>query len=148
MFASWTAASAIYDQNHSNTHAAGAVVAMIFIYYACYNTMMPLTYIFICEVFPFIHRSKGVAVTQLFTRAGSGFNMFINPMGLEQIGWKFYLVYVAWLAVETTVIYFLYPETKGPSLEEVSRVMEGRQKFGESSEAEVGQQNVSPKDRM
>lgn len=29
-----------------------------------------------------------------------------------------------WLAVETTVIWFLYPETKGPTLEELGRLFE------------------------
>ena len=33
-------------------------------------------------------------------------------------------VYVVWLAIETTVIYFVYPETKGPALEELSRLFE------------------------
>lgn len=80
---------------------------------------------FITEVFPFIHRSKGVALTQGFSRGASAFNQFVNPIGMERLGWKYYIVYVAWLAVETTVIFFLYPETKGPSLEEVAAVMEG-----------------------
>jgi len=37
---------------------------------------------------------------------------------------RFYIVYVVWLAIETTIIYFVYPETKGPSLEELSRLFE------------------------
>jgi hypothetical protein len=128
MFACWTAASAVYAKDHTNNHAAIAVVALIFIYYAFYNLMMPLTYIFICEVFPFIHRSKGVAITQLFSRGSSSFNQFVNPIGLGAIEWRYYIVYVAWLAVETTVIFFVYPETKGPSLEEVAMVMDDKAK--------------------
>ncbi|KIX00192.1 uncharacterized protein Z518_10330 [Rhinocladiella mackenziei CBS 650.93] len=125
MFACWTAASATYSKDHTNHSAAIAVVALIFIYYAFYNLMMPLTYIFICEVFPFIHRSKGVAITQFFSRGGSAFNQFVNPIGLQNITWHYYIVYVVWLAIETTTIFFIYPETKGPSLEEVAMVMEG-----------------------
>ncbi|EHY52204.1 Lactose permease [Exophiala dermatitidis] len=125
MFACWTAASAVYAKDHSNHHAAIGVVALIFLYYGFYNLMMPLTYIFICEVFPFIHRSKGVAITQFFSRGGSAFNQFVNPIGLKNIEWRYYLVYVAWLAVESTIIFLLYPETQGPSLEEVAVVMEG-----------------------
>lgn len=30
-----------------------------------------------------------------------------------------------WLAFETSTIFFIYPETQGPSLEEVAVVMEG-----------------------
>ncbi|KIW72334.1 hypothetical protein PV04_00534 [Phialophora macrospora] len=125
MFACWTAASATYSNDHTNHSSAIAVVALIFIYYMFYNLMMPLTYIFICEVFPFIHRSKGVAITQFFSRGGSSFNQFVNPIGLQDIEWKYYIVYVVWLAIETTTIFFVYPETKGPSLEEVAVVMEG-----------------------
>lgn len=87
--------------------------------------MMPLTYIFICEVFPFIHRSKGVAITQFFSRGSSAFNQFVNPIGLKNIQWHYYIVYVVWLAVETGIIFGIYPETKGPSLEETAIVMEG-----------------------
>jgi hypothetical protein len=119
VFACWTGASAVFAQN-GNEHAAGAVVAMIFIYYGFYNLMHPLTYIYITEVFPFISRSKGVALTQFFSRAGSAFNQFVNPIGLGNLGWKFYIVYVVWLACETTIIGFGYPETNGPTLEELA----------------------------
>lgn len=82
-------------------------------------------------MFPFVHRSKGVALTQGFSRGGSAFNQFVNPIGLASLGWKYYIVYVAWLAVETIIIFVLYPETRGPSLEEVAVVVEG-------SDAKVG----------
>lgn len=124
IFACWTAASATYQKDSTNHSAGTAVVALIFIYYAFYNLMMPLAYCYITEVFPYMHRSKGVAIMQLFSRAGSAFNQFVNPIGLDALKWKFYLVYVVWLAVETTVIFLLYPETKGPSLEEVAMVMD------------------------
>lgn len=124
VFACWTASSATYQQDTSNSAAGTAVVALIFVYYAFYNLMMPLAYCYITEVFPYHQRSKGVAIMQLFSRAGSAFNQFVNPLGLEGIQWRFYLVYVIWLAVETSVIFVLYPETKGPSLEEVAMVMD------------------------
>jgi len=92
-FAVWTGVSADYAQT-GNTKAASAVVAMIFIYYWAYTLMHPMTYIYITEVFPFVHRAKGVGLTQTFSRAGSAFNQFVNPIGLGNIGWKFYIVYV------------------------------------------------------
>ncbi|RFU28947.1 hypothetical protein B7463_g7402, partial [Scytalidium lignicola] len=137
VFACWTAASARYSET-GNTYAAGAVVGMIFVYYMCYNLMMPLTYIYITETFPFISRSKGVAITQGFSRAGSAFNLFVNPIGLESLAWKYYLVYIAWLGCETILIFLAYPETKGPTLEEMALVFEGKS-------AKVGLINVSEK---
>jgi len=125
VFACWTGASADYAKTGNST-AAGAVVAMIFIYYLFYTIMHPMTYIYITEVFPFVHRAKGVALTQTFSRGGSAFNQFVNPIGLKNITWKFYIVYVVWLAIETAVIYVLYPETKGPMLEELGELFEQR----------------------
>jgi hypothetical protein len=136
-FSIWTAVSAKYAESGGNS-AAIAVIAFIFIYNACYNIMQPLTYVYVTEVFPFVHRAKGVAILQFFTRGSTAFNSFVNPIGLDSIHWKYYLVYIVgclacahgalfltsiqvWLCVETTVIYFLYPETQGPTLEEISR---------------------------
>ncbi|KAK4554311.1 hypothetical protein LTR86_008519 [Recurvomyces mirabilis] len=125
VFACWTGASADYAKT-KNEQAAGAVVAMIFVYYMFYTIMHPLTYIYITEVFPFVIRAKGVGLTQTFSRGASAFNQFVNPIGLQNITWKYYIVYVVWLAIEATIIFFVYPETKGPSLEELSRLFEDK----------------------
>lgn len=125
LFSCWTAASAVFAGDDTNNHAATAVVALIFIYYAFYNLMMPLQYLYVSEVFPFIHRSKGIAIMQLANKGGTGFNQFVNPIGLDSLKWRYYLVYVVLLAIETFIIWLIYPETKGVSLEEVAVVMEG-----------------------
>ncbi len=53
------------------------------------------------------------------------FNIFVNPIALEAIHWKYYLVYVAILIVITITIWFCYPETNGHSLEEIARIFDG-----------------------
>lgn len=171
VYACWTAASAVYaNSNDTNTSAGSAVVALIFVYYGFvspsilrhpkpthetspltfdllqYNLMMPLAYCYICEVFPFIQRSKGVVVMQLFSRAGSAFNQFVNPIGLDSIQWRFYLVYVIWLGVETVVIFLLYPETKGPSLEEVAMVMDRDAKVETLERGVMGEKSVQARE--
>lgn len=78
----------------SEAHAAAiAVVAMIFVYNGVYNIMQPLTYVYVTEVFPFVHRAKGIAILQFFTRGSTAFNAFVNPIGLDALAWKFYLFY-------------------------------------------------------
>lgn len=72
----------------------------------------PLTYVYMTEVSPFVHRAKYITITQLFTRASASFNQFVNPIGLQHLSWKYYNVYVGWLVVETTIIYFLYVADK------------------------------------
>jgi hypothetical protein len=54
IFACWTAASATYAKDNTNHSAGTAVVALIFVYYAFYNLMMPLAYCYITEVFPYV----------------------------------------------------------------------------------------------
>ena len=47
----------------------------------------------------------------------------MNPVGLDPvngIGWKFLIVYCAWIAVETILIWWLWPETSGRTLEELA----------------------------
>jgi MFS family permease len=104
MFSIWTGVSASYAQ-HASTAAGTAVVAMIFLYNTMYSIMQPLTYVYVTEVFSYVHRAKGVAVLQFFTRGSTAFNSFVNPIGIDSLQWKFYLVYVVcWC--------FTYPRVK------------------------------------
>lgn len=125
MFASYTACAGVYAGDGSNKHAAVAVVALIFLFNASYNLMQPFQYLYIGEIFPFIQRSKGIAVMQMSVRIASVFNQMVNPIGMENLAWKFFIVYVVWLVIETTTVYFFFPETQGPMLEEMALVIEG-----------------------
>jgi hypothetical protein len=49
----------------------------------------------------------------------------VNPVGLENLRWKFYFVYIAILVIECLCIWFLFIETKGPTLEEIARLFDG-----------------------
>lgn len=44
----------------------------------------------------------------------------MNPIGLDNADWKYLLVYVCWLCFEVLFIYFLFPETYGKTLEELT----------------------------
>jgi hypothetical protein len=50
----------------------------------------------------------------------------VNPIALGNIGWKYYIVFCCILAVLIVIIWFLFPETKGHSLEEIREVFEGK----------------------
>lgn len=51
----------------------------------------------------------------------------VNPIGLEHLSWKFYFVYIGILIFEVCAIYFLFVETKGPTLEEIARLFDGEE---------------------
>ncbi|OZJ01946.1 hypothetical protein BZG36_05125 [Bifiguratus adelaidae] len=110
-------------------HAAGyASVAMIFLFYAAYDSAWtPLTVSYIVEIMPFTIRAKGMAVQGLCVNLALFFNSYVNPVALTAIGWKYYLVYCCWLFVELFVVWKYYVETKGRTLEELAEIFDGDQ---------------------
>jgi hypothetical protein len=84
----------------------------------------------------------------LFVSLALIFNQYANPIALEQIKWKCkfyiiscihtiipqhadiisdYIVYDVWLLVELVVVYFLFVETSGSSLEEMAAIIDGEE---------------------
>jgi nitrate/nitrite transporter NarK len=57
-------------------------------------------------------RAKGMAFSSLAVNAGGLLNQFAWPVALKAIGWKTYIVFVVWCAVQATIFYFFLPETK------------------------------------
>ncbi|PVH72444.1 hypothetical protein DL98DRAFT_520481 [Cadophora sp. DSE1049] len=77
------------------------------------------------EVLPFTLRAKGITISAL-TGTGAGlFNSFVNPIGLDAVGWRWYIIFLVLIAIWFVVIFMTFPETQGLSLEEVSTVFEG-----------------------
>ncbi|EJF62162.1 hexose transporter [Dichomitus squalens] len=125
IFTAWTVASAKYAETGSQG-ASRAVIAFIFLYSPAYNMAYnALTYTFLVELFPFHARAKGIAVFQWWSRAAGFFNQFVNPIGIANAGWKYYISYCVFLVFEILFVYFLFPETANRSLEELAFLYEG-----------------------
>ncbi|KOS18842.1 Lactose permease [Escovopsis weberi] len=120
----WTACSAVNSETGSR--AAGVVVVVcLFTFYFHYDiAYTPLLLGYPTEIFPFSLRSKGVAV-ELFAIYGSlVIAAFVNPIGLQNISWRYYIVFCCLLAVFLAVSYLLFPETKGYTLEEIATIFD------------------------
>ncbi|KAF8652265.1 hypothetical protein AX16_004481 [Volvariella volvacea WC 439] len=127
VFTAWTIASAQYAMTQSQA-SSRAVIAFIFLYSPCYNMAYnALTYTFLVEIFPFHVRAKGITVFQWFSRMAGFFNQFVNPIGIKNAGWKYYISYCVFLAFEVVFVYFLFPETANRTLEELAFLYEGEQ---------------------
>ncbi|KAJ4188481.1 hypothetical protein NW755_006643 [Fusarium falciforme] len=121
-FSALTASIAVYNENGSKA-ASKSALAFIFIYYASFNMCLnPLLFAYPTEILPFRLRAMGLSVLLFANKAALFFNQFVNPVGMDDLGWKYYLVYVVWLLVEVLVFWFFYPETKGFTLEKVQEV--------------------------
>ena len=103
-----------------------AVIPFLFIFFAGYDiALTPLLISYPCEIWPYRLRSRGLTVTFVSTVLAIFFNTFVNPIALEAIGWKYYLVFVVVLIAFGVTAYFFYPETRGYSLEQMAVIFDG-----------------------
>jgi MFS family permease len=108
-----TATGIFAHSDNTNSSAAKATVACIFIFGAVYSIgLTPLQALYPVEVLSFEMRAKGMAFSSLAVNAGGLLNQFAWPVSLKAIGWKTYIVFVVWCAVQATIFYFFLPETK------------------------------------
>jgi len=117
-----TAATAFKNKTGQPNQAANvATLFFIYAYSPCYNMgYNALTYTYMVEVWPYAERSRGIAYFQLFGRLAGFFTTFVNPIGLDSVGWKYLISYCCWLAYEVVFVYFFFPETFGRTLEELA----------------------------
>lgn len=117
-----TAAAAVKAGTGQANQAANiATLFFIYAYSPCYNMgYNALTYTYMVEVWPYAERSRGIAYFQLFGRLAGFFTTFVNPIGLDSVGWKYLISYCCWLAYEVVFVYFFFPETFGRTLEELA----------------------------
>jgi hypothetical protein len=109
------------NAGRNNTAAGAATIFFIFAYSPCYNIgYNALTYTYLVELWPYAERSRGISVFQLFGRMAGFFTTFVNPIGLQNISWKWLITYCCWLAFEICFVWFLFPETADRTLEELT----------------------------
>lgn len=102
-----------------------AIIPFLFLFFASYClAFTPLIVSYTCEIWQYEYRARGVSMCQFVTQIAIFFNIFVNPVVLDAIAWRFYAVYVALLVLITANVWFFYPETKGHSLEEMSLVFD------------------------
>lgn len=91
----------------------------------------------VVEILPYHLRACGLVLYNFFVALALIFNQYANPIGVERAGWHFYLTYDAWLVVELVVVYLLFVETGGLSLEETAAVIDGEEARGKLAEEVV-----------
>lgn len=119
-----TAAAAVFQQSdQTNSAASKAVVGLIFIFGAVYSVgITPLQALYPVEVLSFEMRAKGMAFSSFSVAVGGLLNQFAWPIALKEIGWKTYVVFTVWDAIQFAVFYLIMPETKQRTLEELDEI--------------------------
>lgn len=125
VFIIWTITSALNQERHFHDKSlAVAVVAMIFLFQAGYQPLGAAAIVYVIESAPFSLRAKTSMIFQFCAYTASIFNNFVNPIAMDAIQWRYYIVYCVILAFEVSITYFFLPETKGKSLEEISVIFD------------------------
>ncbi|KAG7194174.1 uncharacterized protein KQ657_004883 [Scheffersomyces spartinae] len=129
----WTILSALNQKNDfKDKGLANGVLAMIFLYYCAYDIgANGVPYLYVTEILPYSHRVKGLNIMTFLTMVILIFNGFVNPVAMDAIDWKYYIVFCCVNAVMLAVVWFFFVETSGYTLEEVEQVFDAsaREKY-------------------
>ncbi|KAK4633941.1 Lactose permease [Fulvia fulva] len=120
-----TALSGSFEER-GNSGTGLAVIPFLFIFFAGYDiSLTPLVTAYPCEIWPYRLRSRGLTVMGISVVVGIVFNTFVNPIALDNIGWKYYIVFMVIIVLYGITAFFTYPETRGHSLEQIAHIFDG-----------------------
>jgi MFS family permease len=114
MFCAWTALTALAGVNsaHDNEDTALSIasVVMVFMHVAFYKMAGPTQDPYFMEISPYGLRAKTAVIKSFGDASANLFSSFVNPIGIEHIGWKYYIVWCVVLVSNFVIIYLFFPE--------------------------------------
>jgi sugar porter (SP) family MFS transporter len=119
-----TAGSAVFAKD-TNKAAGYSVVVFLYLFSPAYNLGFNGNLgLYIPEILPFHLRTKGLSFFYFVQFSFMILSTFAVPIGLEDIQWRFYIIFVGWIMVEIAGVYYIFPETKGPTLEDIASIFD------------------------
>ncbi|KAM0268715.1 hypothetical protein ACHAQH_009913 [Verticillium albo-atrum] len=135
----WTLTCGLSEQ-HEAAGANNAMIFLIWLHGVFYSTCWSGLLIgYAVEILPYSLRAKGLMVLNISIQIALLLNNYLNPLAFEAWEadqdnetsvsggntWRLYLIYSIWVLGEVIFIYFMYVETRGPTLEELAQVIDG-----------------------
>lgn len=77
-------------------------------------------YLYVSEIFPTEIRTIGTGFSLFGQFAATIVLLQTAPIGIQNVGWRYYLVIICWCIVFVPLVYFFWPETARLSLEEIA----------------------------
>ncbi|KAJ4523683.1 hypothetical protein HRR93_000332 [Exophiala dermatitidis] len=112
-----------YNEKPGYAHAhevASASVAFFFLYYVFFGIgMQGVPWLYPTEINSLAMRTKGAAIGTATNWIFNFMVVEITPIGIQNLHWKFYIVWTVLNASFIPLMYFFYPETAGRSLEDI-----------------------------
>ncbi|KAG7131026.1 Lactose permease like protein [Verticillium longisporum] len=132
----WTLTCGLYEQ-HRAPGANIAMIVFIWVFSFFYATAWSGLLIgYAVEILPYSLRAKGLMILNIAIQVALCLNNQANPVamdhwkGEEGTGyggntWILYLIYVIWVFFELCFVFYMFVETRGPTLEELVKVIDG-----------------------
>lgn len=128
-FIIWTALSATYLKTGQASFGIGVLV-MVFIF-NLFNSIcwIPLVVAYPLETVTTKQRAVFFAFAMFTINASNFVASYINPIGLQNLSWRYYIVQCVFNGGLLLIIYFTYAETHGLTLEQIATVFDGEEAF-------------------
>ncbi|EWZ28275.1 hypothetical protein AU210_012190 [Fusarium oxysporum f. sp. radicis-cucumerinum] len=118
----WTSLTGSFIATNNAT-IGKAVIAFVFItnlFYAI--AWSPLLQAYTVEIYPYTPRSRGISFLYMSSFSALVLANQVNPIAMHSIGCKYYILFCCIILLLLVTIWFLFPETKGHTLEEIRDV--------------------------
>jgi MFS family permease len=107
--------------NNTNLLLGRFTVGFMFVYLVGYAFIMnAFGYTYPSEIMPTPIRAAGNAVAFCTFNAITIMLVQVTPIAIEEIAWRYFVIFVVCDAVFIVVVYLVYPETVGKTLEEIA----------------------------
>jgi sugar porter (SP) family MFS transporter len=100
-FILWTTFAALYTTHQTNGYAIGVLVS-IFLSNGAYDIGWTPLYSYPVEILPYEIRARGVTLQTGILHTFGFFGTFVNPIGLQNSGWKYYIAYIVYTFLEVS----------------------------------------------
>ncbi|KAH6880488.1 general substrate transporter [Thelonectria olida] len=143
-FVLWTIVGAVYENSaktvpvtddnaegieYTNKGSGYAQIAFVWLFGIFYDIgFSGLLVAYALEVLPFHLRARGMTVMNITVQAILAIGNQTNKIAWQNLPnhWNFMLFYTLWDAVELIFVWYFYVETKGPTLEEIAFIFDGK----------------------
>ncbi|KAM0815446.1 putative Major facilitator superfamily (MFS) profile domain-containing protein [Seiridium cardinale] len=100
--------------------AAKASVVFFFLYYIGFGLgMLGIPWLYPTEINSLPMRTKGAATATMSDWITNFIVVEVTPIGVQSLGWQFYIVWTVTNAAFLPILYFFYPETADRTLEDL-----------------------------
>ncbi|KNG83306.1 hexose carrier protein [Aspergillus nomiae NRRL 13137] len=108
------------ESSADGTKYASASISFFFLYFIVFGIgMLGVPWLYPTEINSLQMRTKGAAVATATNWLSNFVIVEITPIGIQNLGWRFYIIWTVLNAAFMPVIYLFYPETANRNLEDM-----------------------------